>query len=87
MSAVLTANALTYRVGASEIAAGAVGASEMAGQFCLVARGDYGCPSGYTWYFIRFDTEDNENGDICTDSVAAYCSSSASYIDIGFCCA
>jgi hypothetical protein len=86
-SAVGTSEIAADAVGSSEIADGAIGASEMAGHFCLVVRGENNCPSGYTWFFIRFDTEDNENGDICTESVAVYCSSVGSYIDIGFCCA
>lgn len=76
-------------VGASEIVAGAVGASEMAGNFCLVRRGGYACPAGYTEYTLTWDTEDTENADSCTESVAQWCgvSSAPSFIILAFCCA
>ena len=76
-------------VGAAEIATDSVGAAEMAGNFCLVKRGPTACPSGYTEYTIKWDTEDTDNGDFCTEAVAATCASTAtgSYIYLGFCCA
>ena len=70
-------------VGASEIGAQAVGASEMYGRFCLVRNGGYACPSGYTSHYIRWDTEDYSNEDIC-GTPAASCSGST--IALYFCC-
>jgi hypothetical protein len=77
-------------VGPSEIASNAVGASEMAGNFCLVKRGpDLPCPAGYTEFSIKWDTEDGDNGDFCTEEVATVCPTSSlnSFIYLGFCCA
>ena len=75
-------------VGASEIATDAVGPTEIAGNFCLVRRGDYPCPSGYTQYILAWDTEDTANGDVCTEEVAFVCDSDQfSKLSLAFCCA
>ena len=67
----------------SEIGAQAVGPSEMSGRFCLVRNGGNPCPSGYSSHYIRWDTEDISNEDIC-GTPAASCSGST--IAIYFCC-
>ena len=90
----LTANDLGYNsvgaseiapnaVGASEIASNAVGYSEMQGSFCLVRKGGNACPPGYSIYYIRWDTEDISNEDIC-GTPAWSCSGST--IALYFCC-
>jgi hypothetical protein len=76
-------------VGSSEIASGAVGSTEMAGSFCLVKRGGFACPAGYTELSLTWDTEDTENADDCSESIAQWCgvSSAPSFIILAFCCA
>jgi hypothetical protein len=74
---------VTGGVGMSEIASGAVGISEMQGSFCFVKRGTNSCPSGYTPYYIRWDTEDLANDDYC-GTPATSCASST--ITLYFCC-
>jgi hypothetical protein len=71
---------------ADDIAANAVGASEMAGSFCLVRRGQsHPCPSGYSEHIITFDTEDDQNGDNCTDGEVEW-GCIGSRIFLSFCC-
>ena len=66
-----------------EIGAQAVGPSEMSGRFCLIRNGGYPCPSGSSSHYIRWDTEDYSNEDIC-GTPAASCSGST--IAMYFCC-
>jgi hypothetical protein len=86
-NAVSQSEIATDGVGQAEIEPNAVGASEMIGNFCLVKRGNFACPTGYTEYFLKFDTEDTSNDDICDVNVAALCPGSSSEIWLSFCCA
>ena len=77
----------TNGVGQAEIEPNSITASEMAGSFCLVKRGSNACPSGYEEYFLKFDTEDTSNDDICDEEVASVCPNLYSEIYLSFCCA
>ena len=83
-NSVTSAELQSNSVYASEIASGAVGASEMSGSFCLVRKGTSACPPGYSYYYIRWDTEDLSNDDSCTTPPAWSCSGST--IALYFCC-